>query len=115
MEEYSLFYTDAIYLFIVSAVTIEVIAGSDDPVANSDFATTFEDMLVNIIVLTNDSDPDSDALTTTGIVSGPNNGVAILKADGTIDYTPTADFNGQDSFVYSTSDGNGGTSTATGA
>ena len=92
-----------------------MIAGSHPPVANSDSATTYEDTLVNIIVLNNDSDPDLDTLTTTGIISDPSNGIAALKADGTVDYTPNPDFNGQDSFVYGISDGNGGTSTATGA
>ena len=88
---------------------------NDPPVANGDSATTDEDTLVNIAVLSNDSDPDMDTLNTTVIVSGPSNGVATLKADGTVDYAPTANFNGQDSFVYRISDGNGGTSTATGA
>ena len=88
---------------------------NDPPVANGDTASTNEDTLVNIVILSNDSDPDLDTVNATVIVTGPSNGVATLKADGTIDYTPTADFNGQDSFVYRISDGNGGTSTATGA
>ena len=106
--------TDFINPCMTSAVTIDVIASNDTPVANNDSATTSEDTLVNIIVLSNDSDPDVDTLTTTGVVSNPSNGLATLKADGTIDYTPNADFNGQDSFVYSISDGNGGMDTATG-
>ena len=103
-----------INLLFSSAVTIDVNPVNDPPLANGDSATTDEDTLVNIAVLLNDSDPDLDTLNTTVIVSGPSNGVATLKADGTVDYAPTADFNGQDSFVYRISDGNGGTSTATG-
>ena len=102
--------------FISIAVTITVNPDSNDPpVATNDSVSTDEDAPVNIVVLSNDSDPDSDTLTTTGIVNIlPSNGIATLKGDGTIDYTPNTDFNGQDSFVYSISDGNGGTDTATG-
>ena len=87
---------------------------NDPPVASGDSTTTDEDTPVNIDVLSNDSDPDMDVLNTTVIVNSPSNGIATLKADGTIDYTPNADFSGQDSFVYRISDGNGGTDTATG-
>ena len=103
---------------IFNAVTINVnAAGNDPPVAKNDSDSTDEDTPVNIVVLSNDSDPDSDTLTTTGIVSGsgPNNGVATLSVNGSIVYTPNPNFNGQDSFVYSISDGNGGADTATGA
>ena len=91
-------------------------AGNDRPVATNDYDTTEEDTTVTIVVLSNDSDPDSDPLTTTGIVSGsgPSNGAATLNGDGTIEYTPNADFTGQDSCVYSISDGKGGADTATG-
>ena len=91
-------------------------AGNDPPVANNDSDSTDEDTPVIIIVLSNDSDPNSDTLTSTGIVSGsgPSNGVATLNLNGSISYTPNADFHGQDSFVYTVSDGNGGVDTATG-
>ena len=89
-------------------------AGNDPPVASNDPESTNEDTPVTIVVLSNDSDIDGDMLTTTGVLSGPSNGVATLNANGTIEYTPHADFNGQDSFVYSISDGKGGMDTATG-
>src|SRR6185369_12731177 len=38
-------------------------------------------------------------------VSGPANGTLTLNADGSFDYAPTANFNGDDSFVYTASDG----------
>ena len=100
----------------INAAFITVIAVNDPPEASDDSVTTNEDTALNIVVLSNDSDPDSDTLTTTGIVSGsgPSNGVATVKPDGTIDYTPNPNFNGQDSFVYIISDGNGETDTATG-
>ena len=101
---------------ISNAVTITITPDSNDPpVATNDSVSTDEDTPVNIVVLSNDSDPDSDTLTTTGIVNiVPSDGTATLKADGTIDYTPNANFIGQDSFVYRISDGNGGMDTATG-
>jgi len=37
----------------------------------------------------------------------------LINGDGTITYTPAANYNGGDSFTYTISDGNGGTSTAT--
>ncbi|PLX81262.1 MAG: hypothetical protein C0616_05195 [Desulfuromonas sp.] len=42
-----------------------------------------------------------------------NGGTVSLNSDGTFDYTPAPNFNGNDAFVYEISDGNGGTDTAT--
>ncbi|MEW9922552.1 Ig-like domain-containing protein, partial [Marimonas sp. MJW-29] len=41
------------------------------------------------------------------------NGTVVINGDGTVTYTPDADFNGTDSFTYTVSDGKGGTDTAT--
>ena len=61
-------------------------------------------------MLLNDTDVDGDTLTVnTTPVSGPSNGALVLNADGTFTYTPDANFNGTDSFLYEVSDGNGGT------
>ena len=48
----------------------------------------------------------------TAPVSGPSNGLLTLNADGAFDYTPNADFNGTDSFVYQMTDNNGAFATA---
>jgi len=96
------------------AVTVTVIPSNDVPVAVDDVSATDEDVAVNITVLSNDYDVDGDTLTTTGVSSGPSNGTATVNADGTIQYTPDPDFSGTDTFVYSISDGDTGTSTATG-
>jgi len=91
---------------------------NDPPEATNDSVSTDQGVLVNIDVLINDSDPDSDTLTNTGVVSGsgPSSGTVTLNGDGeTFDYTPDSGFFGQDSFVYTISDGNSGTATATGA
>jgi hypothetical protein len=67
---------------------------------------------VIISVLGNDSDVEGDALSVT-IIGDPANGSVIVNPDGTITYTPNADSNGGDAFIYQISDGNGGMDTAT--
>ena len=81
------------------------------PVAANDAATTDEDTAVNIPVLTNDVDPDGDDLTVTGATAA--SGTVVIEADGTLTYTPNADFNGTDTITYTIDDGEGGSSTAT--
>ncbi len=81
------------------------------PVAANDVATTNEDAPVIIAVLSNDNDPDGDTLTVTG-ASAPN-GSVVINLDGTVTYTPDANFTGTDIITYTISDGEGGTSTAT--
>ncbi len=85
---------------------------NDAPVATDDNAETSEDAPVVIDVLSNDSDPDGDALSIDSFEQ-PANGTVVQNADGTFSYTPNADFNGTDTFSYTVTDGNGGTSTAT--
>ena len=59
-------------------------------------------------LLANDTDPDEDVLTVTG-VSNPENATVRLDGDNVI-FTPQADFTGNAGFVYTVSDG---TDTAT--
>ena len=69
-------------------------------------------MNVNDLLL-NDSDLDGDSLSVnTTPVSGPASGTLVLNANGTFTYTPNANFNGTDSFVYQVTDGNGGSTQA---
>ena len=82
------------------------------PTAVNDTATAAEDTPANINVLGNDIDPDGDTLTVVGIPTA-GNGTVTVNPDGTIRYTPNADFNGVDTIAYQISDGNGGFSTAT--
>ena len=82
------------------------------PTAANDAATVAEDSgPTNINVLGNDIDPDGDNLTVTS-ASAPN-GTVNINADGTLSYTPNANFNGTDIITYAISDGEGGTSIAT--
>jgi CshA-type fibril repeat protein len=82
------------------------------PMANDDYVETDEDTALIIDVLANDSDGNGDMLTVTS-VSSPSHGSAIVNPDGTITYTPEANFYGSDSVMYEVSDGNGGAASAT--
>jgi VCBS repeat-containing protein len=91
----------------LATVTMTVTVQNDPPVAVDDGYVTDEDTLLTVLapgVLANDSDPDSDPLTAVWD-SGPSGGTLILNADGSFDYTPDADFAGQDSFGYFAYDG----------
>jgi len=94
-----------------ATVTIEVNPINDPPIAQDDSATTEEDTLVSIRVISNDSDPDGDFLLVESATS-PNNG-SIINAETSVSYIPDPGFNGVDSFTYTISDGNGQTATAT--
>jgi hypothetical protein len=80
------------------------------PVATNDQVSVTEDNSVTFNARANDSDPDGDGLTVSNL-SAPAHGTAVLNANGTITYTPTANYNGADSFTYRLNDGRGGTDT----
>ncbi|MCB1521515.1 MAG: cadherin-like domain-containing protein, partial [Hyphomicrobiaceae bacterium] len=64
------------------------------------------------LLLANDRDHDGDALTIIS-VSNVSAGTASIDANGDVVLAPPPGFEGQISFTYEVSDGNGGTSTAT--
>ena len=93
---------------------------NDAPVALSDSYSVIEDNILTITnvaanhLLVNDSDADGVALTVnTTPISNVSNGSLILNNDGSFVYTPNADYNGVDNFIYQISDGDGGTAQAT--
>ncbi|MFC1516467.1 Ig-like domain-containing protein, partial [Thermodesulfobacteriota bacterium] len=93
--------------FGTATVTLTVTGVNDAPVAVDDNYTTDEDTTLVIAVpgiLGNDSDADGDALIASP-VSGLLHGSAVVGADGSISYTPDADFHGTDSFTYVANDG----------
>jgi hypothetical protein len=95
-----------------ATVSITVSNSNHAPVANNDSASTQPDTPVTVNVLANDSDPDNDPLTVTG-VSTPAHGSAVVNGNNTVTYTPTTGYSGPDSFTYGVSDGHGGTASAT--
>lgn len=91
------------------SVTIEGV--QDPPLVLADVVPGASGTSIAIDVLANDSDPDGDALTITG-VSQPTFGNA--STDGiAVTYVPGGGFATEDSFSYTVSDGNGGTGQAT--
>ncbi len=98
-----------------ATVTVAVAAVNDDPVAVDDNAAATEDTPVTILassLLTNDSDVDGDPLTIQSVQNAVN-GTATLDVNGDVAFAADADFNGNATFDYTVSDGNGGTDTAT--
>ena len=92
-------------------VNVNVAGVNDGPVANDDAATTDEDTAVNVNVVGNDTDVDTDTLSVTAVTT-PAHGTATF-AGGSVTYTPAADYNGGDSFTYTVGDGHGGSAWAT--
>ena len=91
------------------AITINPV--NDPPVANDDAATTDEDTPYTFPasgaggLKNNDTDVDHAAaalrITT---VTDPANGTAVLNGDGSVTYTPDANFFGTDTFTYTLCD-----------
>jgi Big-like domain-containing protein len=95
-----------------TSVTVTVVPPPNlPPVANADAATTNAGVAVTIAVLANDSDPNGDVLTVTG-VSAAVGGSAAINANNTVTFSPAPGFTGAGSFVYSISDGKGATASA---
>jgi outer membrane protein OmpA-like peptidoglycan-associated protein len=95
-----------------ATATVTVTVSGRPPVANADAATTPTGTPVTINVLANDSDPDGDALSVSAVGSAAN-GSVVINANGSVTYTPTAGFTGNDSFTYTLRDATGATATGT--
>jgi VCBS repeat-containing protein len=94
-----------------TTVVLSVTNVNDAPTATADGGGSYsvsEDGALSVPapggVLANDGDVDGDPLTAI-LVSGPSHGTLTLNPDGSFVYTPTANYNGPDSFVYRASDG----------
>ena len=109
--------TDGSGSTVTQSFNLNVYGGNTDPVANNDIVTGSEDSPINIDVLANDTDADSDPLTVTGFDVSNTTGIVVDNGGGNFTYTPYQNLGagevGADSFTYTISDGNGGISTAT--
>ena len=85
------------------AVETPPAATNTAPVAVQDNTTVTNNAIVTIDVLANDSDPESDSLTITEIVTQPNFGTASI-VNNQIEFTPQSNFAGTDSITYRISD-----------
>jgi VCBS repeat-containing protein len=94
---------------------ITVVNTNDAPVGTADEMTATEDIPVTYTaaqLLGNDTDADSDTLTIKSVKSGTG-GTVVKNANGTVTFTPTANYNGNASFSYIATDGKADTSETT--
>ncbi|ULE31583.1 Ig-like domain-containing protein [Mycobacterium sp. IDR2000157661] len=103
---------DALLVADAAALLVVSTPFEESTVLEPDTARTGEDNSVVIDVLANDTDAGGAELTPT-VVSGPANGIATVNLDGTITYTPNADFDGVDSFSYTVDGGTSNSAPAT--
>ena len=88
-------------------MTVNVAAVNDAPVAVADTLAATEDTAVTYTaaqLLGNDTDAEGNALTIASVTSGAN-GTAVRNSDGTVTFTPNANFNGAAGFSYTATDG----------
>ncbi|MFG0729740.1 retention module-containing protein, partial [Photobacterium damselae] len=91
-------------------VTVNVTPVNDAPVGEDVSAETQEETAVTGQLTTTDVDGDN---LTFKPGTNPENGQVTVNADGSWEYVPNTDFNGEDSFTVVVDDGNGGTDTIT--
>ncbi|WP_018620617.1 Ig-like domain-containing protein [Spirosoma luteum] len=90
-------------------ISPNAILGNNAPIANNDNTKTTQDTPITIVILANDSDPDSATslagqLTNPVILSQPAQGTVVVNANGSVTYTPPANFTGVVSFPYQVCD-----------
>lgn len=78
--------------------------------AVDDSASTDEDKAVQIAILGNDT-ATVGTLSVLGVT--PQQGKVVVNGDGTVTYTPSANFHGTDTFTYITGNGGSGAASAT--
>ncbi|HIF9245099.1 TPA: Ig-like domain-containing protein, partial [Photobacterium damselae] len=91
-------------------VTVNVTPVNDAPVGEDVSAETQEETAVTGQLTATDVDGDN---LTFKPGSDPTNGQVTVNPDGSWEYVPNTDFNGEDSFTVVVDDGNGGTDTIT--
>ena len=89
-----------------ATVNVTITAVNDLPTGQPDHYHIAEDgvLMVTAGVLDNDIDLDGDHLTAV-LVTNVSNGTLALDRTGAFTYTPTANYNGNDSFTYKPNDG----------
>ena len=98
-----------------SKLVTKIIKLNKPPVAQNDAYSTPEDTVLTISapgVLSNDSDPDGNALTAV-LVSNPTQGTLTFSTNGSFIYRPNTNYVGGDSFTYRANDGKTNSNIAT--
>src|SRR5207249_3883481 len=91
----------------IATVNITITAVNDAPVALNDSYTTAEEIgraSCRENKVDNDSDVDGNSLSAV-LVNQPTHGSLTLNSNGSFRYTPSANYNGTDSFTYKANDG----------
>ena len=90
-------------------LTVDVTAVNDAPVLSSPPTQIVPEdgQLAGIQVLTGATDVDGDPLAVSAATAG--NGTVAINPDGTLTYTPNANYTGPDTVTFTVDDGNGGT------
>ncbi len=100
--------SDGALLSNVATVTVTVtpLVANIAPVANNDIASMRRNTMVVINVLANDKDPDGSLNpASVAIVSAPSKGgTVVVNVNGTITFTPKANFFGTETFTYRVAD-----------
>jgi hypothetical protein len=94
-------------------VDVAIAAVNDAPVAADDSTTLAEDAATYSGAVSAFDVEGDDVVYSLAPGGDPAHGTLLFNGDGTFDYTPDADFSGEDSFTWSVNDGNGGTDTGT--
>lgn len=89
-----------------------LVGANQAPTANDDTFAAAGTTPVNFDPKGNDTDPESDTLTITGL-GATANGTPELQGNNTVTYTANGGFSGEDTFTYTISDNNGGFDTGT--
>lgn len=88
----------------VHGPTLSPNSSNHAPTAQADSFSLLEDAQAVGNVLSNDSDPDGNSITAV-LRTTVAHGALTLQSNGSFSYTPAANYNGADSFVYAASDG----------
>lgn len=89
-------------------LTLSIGPVNDMPIASSPAIVTNEDTPKTGIITASDVDGD---LVSYLLSTPPVNGTVVINPDGTYTYTPAPNFNGNDTFIVTVSDGKGGATT----
>jgi VCBS repeat-containing protein len=92
----------------MATLNIAVSSLNDPPVAADQALFTPEETTINGFLAASDADGDGIAY---AVTTPPAHGTATVDGAGFFTYTPAAEYNGNDTFVITTSDGRGGTDT----